>query len=91
MTPQKIFRVSHPADPVPPIPLFPFWRLAFGKDGTTIAKTSNALVSIDAHSMRNSYGKGMAKYSWSTLGHGGGALKRLIAQPGKLLPVWLGR
>ncbi len=72
VTPQKIFRVSHPADPVPMIPLFPFWHLPFGQDGMTIAKTSNTLISVGAHSMRNSYGKGVANHSWSTLGHGGG-------------------
>ena len=72
MTPQKIFRVSHPADPVPMIPLFPFWHLPFGRDGMTIAKTSNALISVGAHSMKNSYGAGVAEHSWATLGHGGG-------------------
>ena len=72
-TPQKIFRVSHPADPVPMIPLFPFWHLPFGLDGMTIAKSSNALVSSGAHSMKRSYGPGVAEHSWATLGQGGGA------------------
>ena len=73
VTPQKIFRVSHPADPVPMIPLFPFWHLPFGQDGMTISKTSSALVSVGAHSMKRSYGPGVAEHSWATLGHGGGA------------------
>lgn len=70
LSPQRIFRVSHPADPVPMIPLFPFWHLPFGQDGMTIDKTSNSLVSVAAHSMRNSYGPGVAAHSWASLGHG---------------------
>jgi hypothetical protein len=85
VTPQKIFRVSHPADPVPMIPLFPFWHLPFGQDGMTIAKTSNALISVGAHSMKNSYGAGVAEHSWTTLGHGGGP----TADEGQRVKSWL--
>lgn len=73
MTPQKIFRVSHAADPVPMIPLFPFWHLPFGQNGMTIAITSNTLVSVVTLSMKNSYSAGVAEHSWATLGHSAGA------------------
>jgi len=69
----QIHRVSHPADPVPMIPLFPFWHLPFGCDGLGIAKTSNALVSVGAHSMASSYIPGVADHGWATLGQGGAA------------------
>lgn len=66
-----IHRVSHPADPVPMIPLFPFWHLPFGLDGLGIAKTSGALVSIGAHNMEGSYIPGVAGHTWDTLSRGG--------------------
>jgi triacylglycerol lipase len=67
LTPDNIFRVSHPADPVPMIPLFPFWHLPFGSDGLTIANTSNALISVDAHLMPPSYLPGVQGRSWHDL------------------------
>ncbi len=70
---QHIFRVSHPADPVPMIPLFPFWHLPFGGDGLRIANTSNALVSVEAHLMPPSYIPGVQGLSWANLGQGGTA------------------
>ena len=63
----SIHRVSHPADPVPMIPLFPFWHLPFGQPGLSIANVQGALVSGDAHKMRVSYLPGVREHSWSTL------------------------
>ena len=71
LTPQKIFRVAHPADPVPMIPLFPFWHLPFGAEALSIANTANSLVSIDAHLMPPSYIPGVQDKSWGDLGHAG--------------------
>ncbi len=68
---KHIFRVCHPADPVPMIPLFPFWHLPFGGAGLSIANSANALVSIDAHLMPPSYIPGVHDRSWANLGHGG--------------------
>ena len=67
----SIHRVSHPADPVPMIPLFPFWHLPFGQHGLGIAATSNALISFGAHGMEPIYIPGVRDHSWATLGHGG--------------------
>jgi len=61
----SIRRVSHPADPVPMIPLFPFWHLPFAKPGLRIAKTSNWPVSFNAHRMQGSYIPGVARQSWA--------------------------
>lgn len=66
----SIRRVSHPADPVPMIPLFPFWHLPFAKPGLTIAKTSNWPISFNAHRMQASYIPGVADVDWKALGHG---------------------
>ena len=71
LSPPKIHRVLHPADPVPMIPLFPYWHLPFGHDGMTVAGTSNALISVSAHHMASSYMPGVHGFSWSALGHGG--------------------
>ncbi len=83
---QHIFRVYHPADPVPMIPLFPFWHLPFGGDGLRIANTANALMSIDAHLMPPSYLPGVHDQSWATLGHGGAP-----ANDGQQVKGWLER
>ena len=64
----NIFRVAHPADPVPMIPLFPFWHLPFGKGGMHVAATSNALISVEAHNMEKSYIPGVsAQAGWAGL------------------------
>lgn len=68
---KHIFRIYHPADPVPMIPLFPFWHMPFGNAGLSIGNTSNSLISIDAHLMPPSYIPGVHDKSWATLGHGG--------------------
>lgn len=66
----SIRRVSHPADPVPMIPLFPFWHLPFAKPGLTIAKTSNWPIWFNAHRMQASYVPGVTEVDWKGLGHG---------------------
>jgi triacylglycerol lipase len=62
-----IHRVFHPADPVPMIPLFPFWHLPFGGSGLGIAATSNALISGTAHKMEPTYLPGVRDQSWASL------------------------
>ncbi len=85
VTPQRVFRVSHPADPVPMIPLFPFWHLPFGQDGMKIARTSNSLISASAHSMKLSYSPGVAGQSWAGLSHGAGP----AADEAQRVKTWL--
>ena len=64
---ENIFRVSNPSDPVPMIPLFPFFHVPFGEEGLQIGKTSNMPISFAAHSMLESYGAGVANKSWANL------------------------
>ena len=63
----NIFRVSNPVDPVPMIPIFPFWHLPFGEEGLQIARTSNAPISVAGHSMAKSYVPGVAGKAWDHL------------------------
>ncbi len=83
---QHIFRVYHPADPVPMIPLFPFWHLPFGGDGLRIGNDAGALVSVDAHLMPPSYIPGVRDRSWADLGHGGAS-----PNEGRQVQSWLER
>ncbi len=66
----SIHRVSHPSDPVPMIPLFPFWHLPFGAAGMSISKGTHGLVSPGAHSMDSSYLAAVREHSWSSLAAG---------------------
>ena len=63
----NIFRVSNPVDPVPMIPIFPFWHLPFGEDGLQIGRTSNMPISFAAHTMKNSYVPGVDGKGWDHL------------------------
>jgi len=63
-----IQRVFHPSDPVPMIPLFPFWHMPFGEPGLQISSGLGGLLNADAHSMENSYRTCMAQFSnWGDL------------------------
>ena len=64
---QNIFRVSNPVDPVPMIPIFPFWHLPFGEEGLQITRTSNMPISFAAHKMKDSYVPGVAGKAWEHL------------------------
>jgi len=86
LTPASIHRVSHPSDPVPMIPLFPFWHLPFGGAGMTIAKGQHGLVSAGAHSMASSYLAAVREHSWATLAAGD-----VKADDGKRTQSWLER
>ena len=50
-------------------------QCGFGQTGMTITKTSNELVSVEAHAMKRGYGPSGAEHSGATLGHGGGAVR----------------
>jgi hypothetical protein len=63
----NIYRVSNPVDPVPMIPLFPFWHLPFGEEGLQIGRTSNMPISFAGHKMAASYVPGVAGKSWTNL------------------------
>jgi triacylglycerol lipase len=65
--PENIFRVSNPCDPVPMIPLFPFFHVPFGEEGLQVGRTSNMPISPSAHFMLESYVPGVLGKSWSDL------------------------
>ena len=63
----QIFRVSHRADPVPKIPLFPFLHLPSDRQGLEFG---DGLFSVGAHNMVGSYIPAMRDRSWATLACG---------------------
>ncbi len=81
----NIYRVCHPADPVPMIPLFPFWHLPTGSGVIELAARS-ALINPNQHKMKIGYTPAMAGVDWD-------ALRRAAArQPDEDAEVrqWLG-
>jgi triacylglycerol lipase len=64
---ENIFRVSNPVDPVPMIPIFPFFHLPFGEMGLQIGATSKGPISFAGHKMTASYVPGVAGKSWEHL------------------------
>ena len=64
---ENIYRVSNPCDPVPMIPLFPFFHAPFNLDGLEIARTSSALISGAGHKMETAYLANVANKSWQNL------------------------
>ena len=64
----NIQRVYHPSDPVPMIPLFPFWHMPFGHSGLKITNTIGGLINADAHGMENSYLASMGAFNdWDAM------------------------
>ncbi len=64
----NILRVSHPSDPVPMIPLFPFHHVPFEAEELQIAQTTKSSISGAAHKMRDSYIPGVADVTdWEQL------------------------
>ena len=78
--PENIYRVFHPADPVPMLPVFPFAHVPAGNAGYAIDPQSNMLVSVGRHSTVNSYVPGTAGTSWGGLRAGG----RYVASHGEV-------
>ena len=65
-----LFRVFHPSDPVPMIPLFPFFHMPFGGSGIEITNKVGGLINSDAHAMDDSYGSAVGSATWDTLRRG---------------------
>lgn len=64
---KNIYRVSHPSDPVPMIPVFPFQHLPYNEAGMVIANGLSGLINVDAHGMKESYIPSMEGKSWHDL------------------------
>ena len=63
----NIRRVYHPADPVPMIPIFPFFHAPKGR-GFAIANPDGARFSASYHGMDDNYVPGVDGMSWGQLG-----------------------
>ena len=63
----QIHRVYHPSDPVPMIPLFPFWHAPVGQAGLAISNAKTGLIDASAHGMLDSYIPAVNGSSWSGL------------------------
>lgn len=64
---ERIFRVYHPSDPVPMIPLFPFFHMPFGGSGLQVSNQLGGLINADAHAMEDSYLAAVGQASWADL------------------------
>jgi triacylglycerol lipase len=67
LTPERIHRVYHPADPVPMVPLWPFSHVPKSAGGLAIAIDATTRISPGAHSMATSYVPAMVDKSWGQL------------------------
>jgi triacylglycerol lipase len=63
----RIHRVSHAADPVPMVPLWPFTHVPLGSDGMILGGDKNTIISFGAHSMSDNYRTSMGKNTWASL------------------------
>jgi triacylglycerol lipase len=67
LTPERIHRVYHPADPVPMVPLWPFAHVPKGAGGLAIAIDAATRINHTAHYMKDSYVPAMVDKSWGQL------------------------
>ncbi len=81
----NIFRVYHPADIVPMIPMLPFFHSPLVGGALRLPTGSGALFSIGAHNMQRSYIPGVAGRSWSGLATGAGP----APNDGRQMDSWL--
>jgi triacylglycerol lipase len=68
---ENIFRVYHPADPVPMIPLFPFIHTPIDKGGYALACSATERISPSAHKMKDSYIPLVGNLSYANLAANG--------------------
>jgi triacylglycerol lipase len=62
-----VYRVWHPSDPVPMIPVFPFQHLPHNTKGLSINNGFSGLINADAHSMAESYIPAVDGLNWQHL------------------------
>lgn len=63
---QSIYRCYHDTDPVPMVPVFPYFHVPYGSNAYRL-KGPGKLISIEAHSMPDAYEKSVASCTWSSL------------------------
>lgn len=64
---QNIYRVHHRADPVPKLPVFPFFHVPFNSAGYQLTTGPSGLINTDAHDMKETYLPGVARGGWLAL------------------------
>ncbi len=67
LTADRIFRVSHLADPVPLIPVYPYRHVPSDTPGYVLDNGGSLRLRIDAHSMEDSYIPGVGERAWIDL------------------------
>jgi hypothetical protein len=63
---QDIYRCYHDTDPVPMVPIFPYFHVPYGSNAYRL-KGPGKLISVQAHSMPDAYEKSVAGCTWSSL------------------------
>ncbi len=69
--PKNIFRVYHPADPVPMVPLFPFTHVPAGQNGYALACGASERIRPNAHKMVDSYIPLVGSQSYAAMSQNG--------------------
>lgn len=64
---QNVYRSFHSADPVPMIPLFPFFHVPAASSAYQLGGGSTGLINFGAHKMGLSYVPAVAGQSWDSL------------------------
>ncbi len=64
---QNMYRVFHCADPVPMIPMFPFFHVPLRAPGYQLGNGARGIFNKDAHGMEESYIPGVRDQSWTAL------------------------
>lgn len=80
---ENIRRVYHPADPVPMIPLFPFFHAPRGS-AFALPNADNAIINPSYHGMEDNYVPGTRNLNWSQL-----AVVGVEPDSGMKLQAWL--
>jgi pimeloyl-ACP methyl ester carboxylesterase len=71
VTADNIFRVYHPADPVPMVPVFPFTHLPAGRNGYALKCEANDRIRISAHYKMESYKTLVGKMTYDAMRNNG--------------------
>ena len=81
---QNIFRTFHCADPVPMIPLFPFFHVPAAGAGYQLGNGARGIFNFGAHGMAKSYVPGVLDQNWTALRN------RDLGNDGKMnVQLWL--
>ena len=81
---ENMYRVFHCADPVPMIPMFPFFHVPLRAGGYQLGNGARGIFNKDAHGMVESYIPGVRDQSWAALRN------RNLSRDGRMnVELWL--